>query len=64
MLASFILARDKAKRCDRVNGKYIIWAIYLQISGGVGVKYFDSLKLENNSYYIICRIIVPNTSGI
>ena len=30
----------------------------------MGVKYLDSVKLENNSYYIICRIIVPNTLGM
>ena len=37
-----------------------MWTIYLHIMGG-GVKYLDSLKSENNAYFIICRVIVPNT---
>ena len=40
------------KRTDRIDGKYLKWAIYLHIRGreGGGVKYLDSVKLENNSY--------------
>ena len=32
----------------RKNCTYIIWAIYLQIWGGMLVKHLDSVKLENN----------------
>ena len=48
---------------DRIDGKYLIWAIYLHIRG-LEVKHLDSVKLENNLYYIICRIILPNTLGM
>jgi hypothetical protein len=52
------------KRSDRIDGKYMIWDIYLHIRGeGKEVKYLDSVKLENNFYYIICRIIVPKPLG-
>ena len=43
-----------------MDGKYIICTIYLYMSGGRG-KVLDSAKVENNSYYIKCRIIVTNT---
>ena len=56
-LVFFSLARDKTKTSERIYGKHIIWAIYLYIREGV--KYLDSLKSVNNSYFIICRIIVP-----
>jgi hypothetical protein len=62
-LVSFSLPWDKTKRRDRIDGKYLIWAIYLHIRG-VGVKYLDSLKLESNSYYIIRRIVLSNTLGM
>jgi hypothetical protein len=58
-LVSFSLTWDKTKTSDKINGKYIIWAIILHIKGGL--KYLGSLKLENNSYFIIFRIIVPYT---
>ena len=57
---SFSLAWDKSKTSDRINGKHIIWATYLHIKGEES-KYLDRVKLENNSYFLICRIIVPNT---
>ena len=37
------------------------FGLYICTLGGGGVTYLDSEKLENSSYYIICRIIVPNT---
>ena len=61
-LVSFSLVWFKTKRSYITDGKYIIRAIHLLVREGV--KYLDSVKLKNNSYYILCRINVPNILGI
>ena len=46
------LAKDKTKTSDIIDGKYIIWAIYLHIRGGKG-KYFDSVIMWRNFVKIV-----------
>ena len=51
-LISFNLACEKTRGNDRIDGKYIFWAIYLHIRGE-GEEYLESVKSENNSYFTI-----------
>ena len=59
-LVSFSLASNKINTIDKVDGKYIVWAIYLHIPGG-GIwklkfrKQFLLHNMQNNCTKTSCK---------
>ena len=53
---------NKWRVTEYIGITYNLCYLFVTLGGqGAEIKYMDSMELENNSYLVICRVIVANT---